>query len=354
MSFKRAFSLRGLLIHTLFWVFWVVVPFLFSMVDGRMHTSIPPDYYYRTVFTMVLFYVNYLWLIDKALFNRKILVYIAINLGLVLLFIAFEVLRHELTSPDFNSYIPRLKSDHSMMISRRRPPYLFMLTGMFFSYVFAISIAIAIKATTRWFMLDAQRKSLENENLKSELSNLKMQLNPHFFFNTLNNIYSLIQLSPDKAQDAVHRLAKLMRYHLYETNSDTVPLKGELDFLESYVALMKLRTGANMKVNFSYSVEDDGDMIAPLLFVPLVENAFKYGASSDSNSVILIHVNEENHVLEVKVENSVFVNPEALDAHGGIGLDNLQKRLRLIYPERYSFDAGLHGEMFVVNLVIRL
>jgi sensor histidine kinase YesM len=181
-----------------------------------------------------------------------------------------------------------------------------------------------------------------------------MQLNPHFLFNTLNNIYSLIQLSPDKAQDAVHRLAKLMRYHLYETNSDTVPLKGELVFLESYVALMKLRTGANMKVDFSFSVEDDGDMIAPLLFIPLVENAFKYGASSDSDSVILIHIKEHNHILEVKIENSVFVNPEAMGTHGGIGLENLQRRLRLIYPDRYLFEAGMEGNIFVVNLSIRL
>src|SRR5690606_20625409 len=145
-------------------------------------------------------------------------------------------------------------------------------------------------------------------------------------------IYALIQLNQDRAQDAVHRLAKLMRYHLYETNAESVSLSGELEFLESYIALMKMRSTSMLEVNFKYHLENEGVLIAPLLFVPLVENAFKYGISNDHKSFITINIQEKNHELSALFENTVFANPDAIAGHSGIGLENLKKRLSLIYP----------------------
>src|SRR5690606_26509244 len=214
-----------------------------------------------------------------------------------------------------------------------------MLMGIFFSYIFVISIAVAIRTTTRWIKLDDQRKTLENENLKSELNNLKMQLNPHFFFNTLNNIYSLIQIAPERAQEAVHRLARLMRYHLYETNSEKVSLKGEIEFVDNYISLMKMRSTSLLDVKFNYSIEDNEARIAPLLFVPLIENAFKFGISNDVSSEILIEISELRNEVVMTVQNTIFDNPEAIPGHSGIGLENLRKRLSLIYPDSHEFKA---------------
>ncbi len=348
-------SVKDSVIHLVFWMFWLLVPILFSMADGREHPPLEADYFFRTLLTMALFYYNYLWFIEKTLFEHRIGRFVLVNLGLLIALTALSILSHELLSPDIMDRVPPPDSfGDDDFRGRKRPPFFFMLAGTFFSYLFAISISITIKATTRWYIMDAQRKTLENDHLKSELNNLKLQLNPHFFFNTLNNIYALIQLNQERAQDAVHRLAKLMRYHLYETNGERVSLRGELEFLESYIALMKMRSTSMLEVNFQYHLENEESLIAPLLFVPLVENAFKYGISNDYKSFITINIQEKNHELSALFENTVFVNSDAIVGHSGIGLENLKKRLSLIYPGNHVIKTTQNDHQFVVYLNILL
>ncbi len=367
---------KNIVIHLGFWMFWLLVPILFSMADGREHPPLQADYFFRTFLTMALFYFNYLWFIEKTLFKRRIRRFVFVNLVLLIALTALSISSHkhfaivtvrlDQLGPEQTVRIFKdVDTDTEMVAPAEsfggrefrmpsRPPLFVMLAGTFFSYLFAISISITIKATTRWFVMDAQRKTLENEHLKSELNNLKLQLNPHFFFNTLNNIYALIQLNQEKAQDAVHRLAKLMRYHLYETNAERVSLRGELEFLESYVSLMKMRSTSMVEVNFKYHLENEGTLIAPLLFVPLVENAFKYGISNDYKSFITIDIQEKNHELCALFENTVFINPDAIAGHSGIGLENLKKRLSLIYPGSHVIKTTQNDHQFVVHLNILL
>lgn len=335
------------IVHLLFWSFWLMVPILFSVADGRPTRPLSPGFWLRMLFAMVFFYLNYLWLVERLLFRRRLLVFILLNLVLLSAVVAIEWWRHE-------SGFAMQPQDHPY--DRPKPPPFIMLSGMLFSYVFAISMAIALRATTRWFKLDAQRKALENEHLKSVLSNLKMQLNPHFFFNTLNNIYSLIQLDQEQAQAAVHRLARLMRYHLYETNAEMVPLGGEMEFLDSYVSLMRMRSTALLDVDFYQNIEDSNRLIAPLLLVPLVENAFKFGVSSDHACSIRIKVVEKKGVFNAHIKNSVFVDHDRSFGNGGegIGLSNLRKRLELIYSGRYEIVDKQDSGYFNIDLSIRL
>lgn len=344
MDTSSKLKTNAILLHFLIWTFWFGAPVLFSLIDTRQKPMFFQFVWYRMIFSLGLFYINYLFLIDRFLFKKRFKFFLIINLGLIGLSIACtEFIKYQLFVPDF-----------AIRPDRPRPPVHFILSGMAFSYIFIITVSVAIRTTMYWFNMDNERRTLENENLRSELNNLKMQLNPHFFFNTLNNIYSLIQLSPEMAQESIHGLAKLMRYHLYETNSDKVPLQGEIDFLKKYISLMKLRTTDGIKVEFQCHIEHSSYMIAPLLFVPLIENAFKFGVNNDTSAMIKIDLLEKNHILSLHVENNVFIYSDIVLNKKGIGLENLQKRLRLIYPDRHQFKISNHNNRFQVNLIINL
>ena len=139
-----------------------------------------------------------------------------------------------------------------------------------------------------------QLKDEKAKNTEAELAWLKNQINPHFLFNTLNNISSLTQIDPDAAQDAIAQLSDLLRYAMYETNKKTVPISGEVAFMRNYIALMKLRCNEKTEVKTTFEVEQDVE-IAPLLFISLIENAFKHGVSSSRHSMIDIHLEQKNN-----------------------------------------------------------
>ncbi len=333
---------RELLIHILVWMVWFLVPVLFTLGEVKQR-----NFFYQSWIPMavsaILFYINYLFIVEKFLFKKRFVMFFLINIGAIVLGIFFAELLKQV--------IPLAQN---ISTGRPKPPRHFIYTGMAFSFVFIISISVAIRTTERWLKLDSQQKILENENLRSELSNLKMQLNPHFFFNTLNNIYSLIQISPPQAMEAVHGLAKLMRYHLYETNAEKVPVKGEVEFMKSYISLMELRTTKNVAIEQEFKFEDGDDLVAPLLFIPLLENAFKHGVSGDFPSHIKIHFEEKQHVLSLIVENSIIPEANKQIETTGIGLDNLKKRLQLIYYNKHIFESSVTENLFRVKLVILL
>lgn len=335
-------------LHLLIWGFWFAAPILFSFNHSlRNEPPRDPSFYYfiwiPMLFSLVLFYLNYFVLVEMFLFNRKLLLFLAVNIVLIILFSYFTEGLRDL-----------LKLSFPIKQVNPLPPsgYVFRIHN--FSFFLVISISVAIRTTRRWYLTETQLKNLENENLKSELSNLKMQLNPHFFFNTLNNIYSLIKSSPEKAQDSVHGLAKLMRYHLYETNEDMVSLSGEVDFLKNYIALMKIRMTPNVEIETNFTIENPTAKIAPLLFISLVENSFKHGASPIEESSIKITMVEQNKILSFEVVNTDYHQKTKELGESGIGLENLKKRLALIYPEKHNFTCGFKDNYFHVKVIIQL
>jgi hypothetical protein len=202
-------------------------------------------------------------------------------------------------------------------------------------------------AYVRWKKIQVIR----NEKAKSQLSQLKNQINPHFFFNTLNNLYSLIKTDPDAAQDYVLKLSDLMSFTIYEGQKEFVSLGAEIEYLKNYIALQTARYHKEVKVDFEVNILDSNRRISPLMIVILLENAFKHGVESLlDNAYIKIHIEEKEEQIRIKVKN----NFEYVEKKGrkGIGLKNLKDRLEILLPNRHQLITETHENEF--EAILRL
>ena len=295
---------------------------------------------------MVVFYTNYLLLIDRYLNSRRIGRFLGRNLPLIgTVTVGVHLLFRYVPPPD------------AMRPPRVRPwqETLRFFTGNALPYMLVVVGGVAIRMTGGWYHAETARRELERSRTEAELQNLKSQLNPHFLFNTLNNIYSLIQLDADRAQSVVHDLSRLLRYVLYDSSRPTVPLRAGGDVLRDYIALMRIRQPRHVRIYVSLPEEPSQAPVAPLLFISLVENAFKHGVSNEKPSYITIELNEIGEQLICRIRNSRFPKNGEDRSGSGIGLKNLQKRLEMIYPGRYTFEYGPLGETdYQALLTIRL
>jgi len=300
-------------------------------------------YVFVPVVFMIIFYMNYFFLIDRLLFRRGVIQFLAVNLAL------FVVLSLLLDGWHGCYAIHVLGEKHH---GGGPPKMMFILRdGMMMALTAALSVAI--RMTENWYVIEDEKKELEKARTEAELQNLKSQLNPHFLFNTLNNIYSLIAINPDRAQYAVHDLSRLLRHVLYEDKQLFVSLDQELIFMKSYIELMSLRLSD--KVDLQISMPDDGKgiRVAPLLFITLIENAFKHGISPNGKSFIHIAFQvEESGKMCCRIENSYYPKKDNDRSGSGIGLENLKKRLGLLYPGKYSLKTGREEEAYVAELVL--
>ena len=295
---------------------------------------------------MVVFYTNYLGLIDRYLTTRRFGRFAGYN---VLLIGAVMIGVHLL----FRYVLP--DTGHRPPMERTWQDALRFFAGNAVLYLLVVGAGVAIRMTGGWYRAEAARQELEHRLTAAELRNLKSQLNPHCLFNTLNNIYSLIQIDVDRAQRSVHELSSLLRYVLYESSRPTVPLKAEVEFLRDYIELMRIRQPRHVRVFVSLPEEPSPTPVAPLLFISLVENAFKHGVSNEKPSYVTIDIHEEGRRLVCRIRNSCFPKSGDSDRSGsGIGLTNLSKRLEMIYPGRYTFEYGQAGDAYQALLCIEL
>lgn len=227
-----------------------------------------------------------------------------------------------------------------------------LLLYVSFSIV-AVFLAVGLRHYLRVNELRRLLREQQQRATEAELAWLKNQLNPHFLFNTLNNISCLTQTDADKAQDALSTLSDLLRYALYETRKERVPLAGELEFMRNYIELMSLRCGTNVDIKVDFPEHPSSRIIAPMLFLSPVENAFKHGVSASKPSRVHIKLVENDNGIIFRAENTNY--PKATKRSGqGIGNDNLCRRLALTYPGRHELWQGLEGENYVVNLHLTL
>jgi sensor histidine kinase YesM len=223
-----------------------------------------------------------------------------------------------------------------------------------FNIYSVVAVFTVIKLFKYYYEAQRQKDELEKQNRTSELALLKSQVNPHFLFNTLNNIDSLVAIDPGKASDAIIKLSDIMRYMLYDTATDKVLLEKEINYLRSYIALQELRFKQSGVVQFDVSGLCSGYHIAPMLFIPFVENAFKHGEKTGKGSIIIS--------LECSKEKLVFIVSNHYDARGqkqkdktkGIGLSNVKRRLNLLYPDKYDLEIGEEEGEFVSKLQITM
>lgn len=212
------------------------------------------------------------------------------------------------------------------------------------------AIAIGILHFIRVRKIKQQLQDEKAKNTEAELAWLKNQINPHFLFNTLNNISSLTQIDADAAQDAIAQLSDLLRYAMYETNKKTVPIGGEVEFMKNYISLMKLRCNDKAVVNSQFSILNPQLEIAPLLFISLIENAFKHGLSSSRASSIDIRLEQDGDNLVFTCDNTNYPKNDADRSGSGIGLENTRRRLDLMYPGRYQWEQTLEDDIYHVQI----
>lgn len=330
--------------HVLVWLVLFSIPYILSYGQEQDINRIIAHFWIPLFFYAVIFYLNYFVLIDRFLFPKKIVLFILINLAMIALFIT---LKEQLENTFFSNLIRKSTKNED-----NGPPFKLILYIQILSYMAPLLFSIAIKTTKRWVKTEAERKEADNFKLQSELQHLHYQLQPHFFFNSLNNIYSMVDISPEQAKKSIHSLSKLMRYMLYETNMELVLLSKEIDFMKKYIDLMKLRVSDKTIVSYHFPSEDTGIKIAPLLFISLIENAFKHGVSASKASEINIELSVQDNTVLFTIENDNF--PKKIDdkSGSGIGLNNLEKRLQILYPNKYSFTSDIKNNRFFVTLKI--
>jgi len=301
-----------------------------------------------------IFYVNMLWFVPKVLLEGKHAVYLlTVTLVAVLFvgvliyaenFLNLQELMHRAFNPD-EPYVPKPRRSSGDVFN-------IML------YLLTIGISTSVASVQKWQKDEALRRELDQQRINTELSYLKAQINPHFFFNTLNNIYALTNLDVKKAQEALLKLSRMMRYVLYENQKNETLLSREVSFINDYIELMKMRLTEKVTLNISIHEPKDDLVIAPMLLLPFMENTFKHGVSSQQQSEIMIKLEVMGNTVFFETRNHIFpVHAESPEAkENGIGLVNTQRRLSLLYPDKHRLKFGKDEakQEYWVNLTINL
>lgn len=317
--------------HMALWAFLFLSPMTYWRGTGLniMHylmTCMTP------LFQMIVFYLNYMVLAPKFFESGKHRYDVMINV--VLLLVLGTILHFWMVYVN-SIYVPAsnvpLDTFGTLSYIARNSLNLAIFAGG----------ATALAVARRWVTTDQKLKETEAARAQAELRNLRSQINPHFLLNTLNNIYALTAFDTARAQEAIMQLSRLLRHMLYDNQEVSVSIRDEIQFLENYVSLMKIRLADTVDVKFEVNYESSDIKIAPLLCISLVENAFKHGISSTEPSYIHIKLNATHQQIVFQLTNSN--HPKTSEDHSGhgIGLQQVQRRLDLAYPERYKWEKTI-------------
>jgi two-component system, LytTR family, sensor kinase len=353
-------------LHVLAWVIILGIP-LYFFKRWDIDKDFIWGYYIGNAINGIIFYTNYLILIPKYFFERKKLkyfLYVFFLLGFLFIVsdksneLIFRYMPREpktdisntqVKSTEVEKFPPPKPDNHP-----GRPPFREMhFFNYMFTSLFLIFFSLGMRVLERHSQTEKLQKELEKEKLNSELAFLKNQISPHFFFNTLNNIYSLISINAEDSQKAVLRLSKLMRYLLYDSEHGNTRLSNEIDFMNNYIDLMKLRMSSKINLTVSFPEKYEDINIPPLIFIPFIENAFKHGISYREKSFIRINMQTEKDAIVFACANSIVKSREENDAdHSGIGLENVKKRLSLLFPGKHDLQIIKSEAEFEVTLRI--
>lgn len=339
-------------LHAIAWILVIIIPLYLNSVFGGGNLNRLFQFYMHTFSAAAIFYVGYLWLVPRFFLQERKTVYFIILIGFILLMYLVTYLINDILLFDpvqdakFQEVFKQLNEG-----PKGRPP--FKAFGFFNHLVASILIsgfAMGLAVMEKLKENEEKQKELEKEKLNSELAFLKNQVSPHFFFNTLNNIYSLIGIDGPTAQDSVLKLSKLMRYLLYESENGETQMSHEIDFMNNYIDLMKLRLSPKVELQIDFPKDFSDFSISPLLFVPFIENAFKHGVSYREHSFIHIRMKIENEKINFVARNSLGKSSQEDMQHSGIGLENVKKRLNLLFPEKHELLVRKSDKEFTVEL----
>lgn len=327
-------------------VFWAVLIVPFSIALGGK----PGFSYWQSLLNVslealvyaLIVYVNILVLIPNYLQKRKYGEYFLI----LSLCILLTVPLHSLV--DYLGFYREQGFDESINYWR-------LLLLSFINITVMLALTTALKFGKAWFRHQQEKQQLEKEKLQAELQFLKSQINPHFLFNTLNNLYSLTLKKSDSAPELVLKLSEMMRYMLYNSNDKMVPLEMEINYLKNYIDLERIRQVEKTRINVELDGHINGQQIAPLLFIPFLENSFKHGVNNNIDAgwvEVNLTVNKDDLVFTVA--NNKPKKPRPIEGGHGIGLKNVQRRLQLLYPDKHSLVIEDTPEIYRTHLKLLL
>ena len=333
-------------LHVVFWAYMFLSP-----MQYLRGTGIPLVQYLMNCMSplllMVVFYVNYIWLTPKYFVKGKHRYFLIINtfmvFGFALLLYYWMDFTHEMfqTSPT----------------SRRTPDSLdifLLFVRDTINFIIFATAATCIKLAQQWYWAEKALKDADAARIDAELSNLRNQINPHFLLNTLNNIYALTAFDAQKAQESIQELSKMLRHILYDYQQPRVPLQDETEFIDNYVKLMRIRLPNSVEVVSKFHVLDKQADVAPMIFISLVENAFKHGVSPTEPSFIHITIEGDRKHVICDIKNSNYPKAEGDHSGHGIGLQQVQRRLELSYYQQYTWEYGVSpdGKTFHSRILI--
>ena len=342
-------SKQALTESLLYFCVWKFV-FLVPIFSGSIFRSDPFEW--RSIQTawsieapyFLLFAIHNWWIAKRFLLARQYLTYAALTIVTVVVIFTTIDLYHHIFGIDIQQPDVRMTT----LVFSHLPLPLNLLLG-----VFMCGLNSGIKMIYKSIRDDQEMGDMRHNMMQAELDYLKYQINPHFFMNTLNNIHALIDIDSESAKDTVIELSKMMRYVLYDSEQDSISLDKEIQFLQHYIQLMRLRYSDSVEIIVDVPESSPSQVkIPPLIFIVFVENAFKHGISYNSRSYIhiSIEVSAEGDRVHYTVSNSK--NPSKWNTHGGIGLDNVRKRLDLLFPKQYQLEIENTAHHYSVELNI--
>ena len=342
-----------ILLYALIWTLVLLSPYLRYMQD------IGPNGWNRMIGDLTnlslllgVFLINLFVLVPRFLFNDKRSQYFVIVTMMIFAVAVISFIIYPMGPPHGDGrgiQQPNIQSDFPNNLL----PRLGGILNNLITSLLILGSSTALELEYKWRTEQKLRKDAEKEQLKTNLALLRHQVSPHFFMNTLNNIHTLIEIDSDKAQDAIERLSTLMRYLLYDSAQNTIELKKEIEFIHSFVSLMQLRHSDEVEIKILIPDQVPDIKIPPMLFISLLENAFKHGVSYPNKSYIYLEIQLHENTLSCNIKNSKHkAAKNRYDEYSGIGLENIKKSLNLLYEQDYSLNISDKEHEFEVNLII--
>ena len=337
------------ILHILFWC--VYFSFFFYQISSSPRSrEADPEFLElftnalsHTVFLMIVAYINYFIILPRYLIHKNGLQY-TVEFVIVACLVVFVYIHAKRWMVD--GY-----SGQAAFYYSTRYPIISFVTSVLVSAFVAF-----LRFFTEWGELEEQREQLKSEKLSAELKFLKNQINPHFLFNTLNNLYSLAYSHSPQTTEIISRLSQMMRYMVYDSNHDLVPLEKEIEYIKNYITLEKLRLNNDIPIDFEVQGDPGNKKIVPLLLIPFMENAFKHGVSNNNpNSWVkaILHCSTNEIILEVS-NSKTGKNGSAASSTSGVGLENVKKRLDLRYDDKYSLQVSDLESRYTATLDLQL
>ncbi len=333
-----------------FWfhlLFWIVYTLIFTVVEASYKGEYWEAFYFELMnlpMRLIVVYFNYFVLLPRLLLQGKVLRYFVYTImTLVLAGFIQRIVNYEALT-----FLNPGMKDYGIWL-----PYKFLQS----SIIIASPLIFIIGVSVIWKVAELQRrtKSLENEKLQSELKYLKSQINPHFLFNTLNNIYGLSLENSKKTPELILKLSDFLSFSLYESNQQRITLEKEISLMNDFIELEKSRFEDRVKVQSTIPENVKNIMIPPLILVPFVENAFKHSLKNETEiATIAIKLNVNDEVLQFVVKNSKPKSIINLNEKNGLGLKNMRKRLDILYDENYSLEISDQNETYEIELKINI